>query len=103
MIAVAQGLSNAEIAASLHMSVATVKTHVSRILNKTDTRDRTQLVVLAYQSGLVSDHRESGCAGADEGVRRLRTLQCGVRRGPGPRVRSSRGARYAAREPRAGP
>ena len=54
MIAVAQGLSNAEVAAALHMSVATVKTHVSRILNKTDTRDRTQLVVLAYQSGLVS-------------------------------------------------
>ncbi len=54
MIAVAQGLSNAEIAESLHMSVATVKTHVSRILTKTYTRDRTQLVVLAYQSGLVS-------------------------------------------------
>ena len=54
MIAVAQGLSNAEIAGALHMSVATVKTHVSRILNKTDTRDRTQLVVLAYQSGLVT-------------------------------------------------
>lgn len=54
MVAVAQGLSNAEIAESLHMSVATVKTHVSRILNKTDTRDRTQLVVLAYQSGLVT-------------------------------------------------
>lgn len=54
MIAVAQGLSNAEIAESLHMSVATVKTHVSRILTKTYTRDRTQLVVLAYQSGLVT-------------------------------------------------
>ena len=54
MIAVAQGLSNAEIAESLHMSVATVKTLVSRILTKTYTRDRTQLVVLAYQSGLVT-------------------------------------------------
>lgn len=54
MIAVAQGLSNAEIAESLRMSLATVKTHVSRILTKTDTRDRTQLVVLAYQSGLVT-------------------------------------------------
>lgn len=54
MIAVAQGLSNAEISESLHMSVATVKTHVSRVLTKTNTRDRTQLVVLAYQSGLVT-------------------------------------------------
>ncbi len=54
MIAVARGLSNAEIAKTLHMSVATVKTHVSRILTKTDARDRTQLVVLAFQTGLVS-------------------------------------------------
>jgi DNA-binding NarL/FixJ family response regulator len=53
MVAVSQGLSNAEIAETLHMSVATVKTHVSHILTKTYTRDRTQLVVLAYQSGLV--------------------------------------------------
>ncbi len=53
MGSIARGLSNAEIAASLHMSVATVKTHVSHILTKTDARDRTQLVVLAYQTGLV--------------------------------------------------
>ena len=53
MIAVAQGCSNAEIAEQLFMSVATAKTHVSRILAKLDARDRTQLVVLAYQSGLV--------------------------------------------------
>ncbi len=50
--AVARGLTNSEIADDLHMSVATVKTHVSRILAKLDARDRTQLVVLAYQAGL---------------------------------------------------
>ncbi len=54
MVALAHGLSNAEIAESLFMSVATVKSHVSHILTKTATRDRTQLVVLAYQSGLVT-------------------------------------------------
>jgi DNA-binding NarL/FixJ family response regulator len=51
---VAQGLSNAEITETLHVSLPTVKTHVSRILTKLGARDRTQLVVLAYQSGIVS-------------------------------------------------
>ncbi len=50
---VAQGLSNVEIGASLHVSLPTVKTHVSRILSKLGARDRTQLVVIAYESGLV--------------------------------------------------
>jgi len=53
MMSIAQGHSNIEIAELLHMSVATVKTHVSRTLSKLDARDRTQLVVIAYQSGLV--------------------------------------------------
>ncbi len=53
LIALAHGASNAEIGEELHMSLATVKTHVSRVLSKLDARDRTQLVVLAYQSGLV--------------------------------------------------
>ncbi|HUA31653.1 MAG TPA: response regulator transcription factor [Streptosporangiaceae bacterium] len=51
---VAQGLSNAEIAQTLRVSLPTAKTHVSRILTKLDARDRTQLVILAYQAGIVT-------------------------------------------------
>jgi DNA-binding NarL/FixJ family response regulator len=50
---IAAGLSNTEIAGELVMSVPTAKTHVSRILAKLGARDRAQLVVIAYQSGLV--------------------------------------------------
>jgi DNA-binding NarL/FixJ family response regulator len=50
---IATGLSNREIAERLIISPATAKTHVSRILLKLDARDRAQLVVIAYQSGLV--------------------------------------------------
>src|SRR5262245_26877057 len=51
--AMATGASNAEIAADLYLSVATVKTHVARVLSKLGLRDRTQAVVFAYESRLV--------------------------------------------------
>jgi DNA-binding NarL/FixJ family response regulator len=50
---VARGLTNAEIAQALQFSPLTAKTHVSRILMKLGARDRVQLVVVAYQSGIV--------------------------------------------------
>jgi DNA-binding NarL/FixJ family response regulator len=51
---VARGLSNAELAGTLCVSLPTAKTHVSRILTKLGARDRTQLVILAYESGIVT-------------------------------------------------
>jgi DNA-binding NarL/FixJ family response regulator len=50
---VAKGLSNAEIAARLYVSPATVKTHIARTLTKLQARDRAQLIVIAYESHLV--------------------------------------------------
>jgi len=56
---VAAGRSNAEISTALHVSVATVKTHVSRLLAKLDARDRAQLVVLSYELGVAEPRRRA--------------------------------------------
>ena len=50
---IATGMTNAEVAERLHLSPATVKTHVARILSKLELRDRVQLVVMAYETGMV--------------------------------------------------
>ncbi|WP_376774035.1 response regulator [Allostreptomyces psammosilenae] len=57
---IARGLSNTEIAEHLHLSPATVKTHVGHLLTKLQARDRTQLVIAAYESGLVTAAHRPG-------------------------------------------
>ncbi|GAA0323011.1 response regulator transcription factor [Actinoallomurus spadix] len=61
----ARGLSNAELAGVLHVSDATVKTHVARILSKLGLRDRAQAIVVAYETGVVVPGGAGGAGGAE--------------------------------------
>jgi DNA-binding NarL/FixJ family response regulator len=70
MALVAAGLSNEEIARRLVVSPATAKTHVSRTLRKLDARDRAQLVVLAYETGLVVSRHDPASSAASDGTGR---------------------------------
>ncbi|GGT74704.1 response regulator [Streptomyces lateritius] len=66
------GLSNTEIAERLSISVATAKTYVTRLLAKLDARDRVQLVIIAYETGLVTVDRPAGPPGRPATVPRAR-------------------------------
>ncbi|WP_026316933.1 response regulator [Actinokineospora enzanensis] len=57
LVLIARGLSNAEIAERLVLSPATIKTHIGRLLAKLHARDRAQLVIAAYESGLITPSR----------------------------------------------
>ncbi len=81
MTLVAAGLSNDEIAAQLFLSPLTSKTHVSRILTKLNARDRAQLVVMAYESGLVTPGERTQ-TGRDQGRRAPFGRSPGLRRRP---------------------
>jgi DNA-binding NarL/FixJ family response regulator len=57
LVLIAKGMSNAELCKYLHLTMATVKTHIGRLLFKLQARDRAQLVIVAYETGLVSAGR----------------------------------------------
>jgi DNA-binding NarL/FixJ family response regulator len=104
---VARGLANAEIAEQLTISPATAKTHVAHLLTKLDARDRIQLVIIAYQSGLVENDNRSRLEGAPY----IRAQQPGCsagssrasgRSGPGSTRRPCRSRRTRCRASRSG-
>jgi DNA-binding NarL/FixJ family response regulator len=85
-VAVGRGLANAQIAAELFMSVATVKTHVSRILAKLGLNNRVQVALLAYDAGFLEESGDGGHQPAAPGV--LGTAD-GPREGPAGSVRGN--------------
>ncbi len=84
-VAVGRGLANAAIAAELFMSVATVKTHVSRILAKLDLNNRVQVALLVYDAGLLDGNGED-TPDRRHGRRRCRVIGPGE---PGPPTASA--------------
>lgn len=69
---IATGLSNTEIAQHLHVTIGTVKTHIGRLLSKLAARDRAQLVIAAYETGLVTpEPRSRSAARCRPGGKRL--------------------------------
>jgi DNA-binding NarL/FixJ family response regulator len=65
LVLIARGLSNTELAAKLYVSMATVKTHIGRLLAKLHARDRAQLVITAYETGLVGTTRSPEAGSSD--------------------------------------
>jgi DNA-binding NarL/FixJ family response regulator len=59
LVAIAEGLTNGEIAERFFLSESTVKTHVGRVLQKLDARDRVHLVILAYEHSLLAPGRDA--------------------------------------------
>lgn len=68
LLLLAQGMSNEEIAAKLHVEIATVKSHLARMLPKIGVRSRLQAVVWAYQNGLVRVSRDAESTSASKGA-----------------------------------
>ncbi len=96
-----QGLTNDEIGKALYLSPLTAKTHVSRMMAKLLARDRVQLVVIAYETGLVQPGRTSSCARSSCA---RRGCSRGSRQEPpaGRFANSARGRRWSHRVPNQG-